>query len=114
MVGRVDDLILLTCVVDAGSFTAASAATGLPKSLLSRRIAQLEAELGVCLIERSTRSFHVTDIGNRLYHHGCCIRDERDSALSVVNEVLVHPSGALSIVCPVLLAEAVIGEIAVA
>lgn len=114
MVRRVDDLILLTQVVEAGSFTGASAATGLPKSLLSRRIAELEIELGVRLIERTTRSFHVTDVGERLYQHGCVIRDERDAALALVDDLLVHPSGALSIVSPVVLAEQVIGEIAVA
>ena len=113
MIRHVDDLILLTQVIEAGSFTAASAITGLPKSLLSRRIAELKSELGVRLIERTTRSFRVTGVGENFYRHGLTIRSERDAALAVVDNVLVHPSGGLSVVCPVVLAEQLIGEIAV-
>jgi DNA-binding transcriptional LysR family regulator len=113
MLRRVDDLILLTQVVEAGSFTAASKATGISKARLSRRIGDLEIELGVRLIERTTRSFRITDVGRRLYGHGCTIRTESEAARALVNGVVLNPSGALNIACPVVLAEQVVNAAAV-
>jgi DNA-binding transcriptional LysR family regulator len=54
-------------VVEAGSFTAAAAALGLPKSSVSRAVARLEAELGVRLLQRTTRALGLTEAG-RAYH----------------------------------------------
>ena len=54
-------------VVEAGSFTAAAAALGLPKSSVSRAVARLEAELGVRLLQRTTRALGLTEAG-RTYH----------------------------------------------
>lgn len=54
-------------VVSHGGFAAASRALKQPKSKLSRRVAGLEAQLGVRLIERSSRRFRVTDIGQAFY-----------------------------------------------
>jgi DNA-binding transcriptional LysR family regulator len=113
MLRRVDDLILLTQVVEAGSFTAASKITGIPKARLSRRIGDLESELGVRLIERTTRSFRITDVGRRLYRHGCTIRSEGEAAQALINDLVLSPSGALNIACPVVLAEEVIGAAAI-
>jgi DNA-binding transcriptional LysR family regulator len=53
-------------VVDAGSFTAAARRTGSDKSVLSRRVKALEDALGVRLLNRTTRSIHVTPAGLRL------------------------------------------------
>jgi len=58
-----NDLAYFAQVVDHGGFAAAGRAMGLPKSKLSRRVAQLEDRLGVRLIERSSRRFRVTAIG---------------------------------------------------
>ena len=49
---RFDDLYLFTRVVEAGGFSAAERATGIPKSRLSRRIAELEVQLGTRLLQR--------------------------------------------------------------
>jgi DNA-binding transcriptional LysR family regulator len=78
----VDDLALLSQVIDAGGFTAASRATGISKSRLSRRIRELETHLGLELIHRSSRRFQVTEIGLQLYRHGAAIRAEGDAAVS--------------------------------
>ncbi|WP_347321810.1 LysR family transcriptional regulator, partial [Ralstonia pseudosolanacearum] len=51
---RFDDLYLFTRVVEAGGFSAAERATGIPKSRLSRRIAALETQLGTRLLQRSS------------------------------------------------------------
>lgn len=55
-----NDLYYFVQVVDHGGFAPAGRAIGMPKSRLSRRIAQLEERLGVRLIQRSTRQFAVT------------------------------------------------------
>ena len=54
-------------VVSAGSFSRAARLSGIDKTVLSRRIRHLEATLGVRLLNRTTRSLHVTEVGRRLY-----------------------------------------------
>jgi DNA-binding transcriptional LysR family regulator len=56
---ELDDYVLFAGVVEHGGFAAAGRAMRMQKSKLSRRIAALEARLGVRLVERSTRSFRV-------------------------------------------------------
>ncbi|NBC23380.1 MAG: LysR family transcriptional regulator, partial [Gammaproteobacteria bacterium] len=58
-----NDLAYFVHVVDHAGFAPAGRALGEPKSKLSRRVANLEARLGVQLIQRSTRRFSVTEIG---------------------------------------------------
>ncbi|WP_180084780.1 LysR family transcriptional regulator [Acinetobacter sp. YH12145] len=54
-------------VVSAGGYSAAHKITGQSRATLSRNISQLEAEVGARLIERSTRSFRLTEQGQVLY-----------------------------------------------
>src|SRR5258708_33408391 len=60
-------IVVFVRVVEAGSFTAAARLLGMPKTTVSRRIAALEREVGVRLVQRTTRSLNVTDAG-RLYY----------------------------------------------
>ncbi|MDF0490350.1 LysR family transcriptional regulator [Sphingomonas sp. H39-1-10] len=62
-----DDLALLVTIADEGSFTAAARTMGLPKSTVSRRLADLELLLRTSLIRRSTRALSLTDEGRRIY-----------------------------------------------
>jgi DNA-binding transcriptional LysR family regulator len=62
-----DDLALLVAIADEGSFTAAANALGLPKSTVSRRLAELEILLRTSLFRRSTRALSLTDEGQRIY-----------------------------------------------
>ena len=62
-----DDLALLVTIADQGSFTAAATALGLPKSTVSRRLADLELLLRTSLFRRSTRALSLTDEGRRIY-----------------------------------------------
>ena len=64
-----NDLWYFVQVVDNGGFSPASRAIGIPKSRLSRRIALLEESLETRLIQRSTRSFTVTEAGQIFYRH---------------------------------------------
>src|SRR4051812_33799834 len=56
-------------VVETESFTAAASALGLPKSSVSRGVSKLEEELGVRLLQRTTRKLSLTDAG-RTYYEG--------------------------------------------
>jgi DNA-binding transcriptional LysR family regulator len=62
-----NDLHYFAQVVRHGGFSAASRATGEPKTKISKRVAQLERDLGVRLVERSTRSIRVTEIGRDVF-----------------------------------------------
>src|SRR3546814_6222722 len=62
-----DDLALLVTIADEGSFTAAARTMGLPKSTVSRRLADLELLLRTSLLRRPTRALSLTDEGRRLY-----------------------------------------------
>lgn len=59
-------LLIYAKVVDAGSFSKASKIMGMPISTVSRKIAELENELGVRLLVRSTRRMRLTDIGQEV------------------------------------------------
>ncbi|MFV8904406.1 LysR family transcriptional regulator [Serratia fonticola] len=60
-------LAMFAAVVDTGSFTAAAEALGQTKAVVSFNIKQLESELGVSLLVRSTRRLSLTDAGERFY-----------------------------------------------
>jgi len=112
LVRRIDDLVLLSQIAEAGSFTEASRITGITKSRLSRRLAELEESLGIRLIERTSRSFRVTDLGLQLCRHGLAIRAESEAAMALIRNTLGEPTGSLYVGCPVVLTELMIGEVA--
>jgi DNA-binding transcriptional LysR family regulator len=66
---HVADLALYARVVEHRSFSEAARRSGIAKSAVSRRIALLEARVGVQLLRRTTRSLHVTAEGARFYVH---------------------------------------------
>ena len=70
------DLRLFVSVVDKGSFTRAAEQEDLPTSTLSRRLRKLEDELGVRLLERTTRRVHPTELGEEFYQRSLQILEE--------------------------------------
>lgn len=72
-------LATFVAVVDAGSFTAAAAALGQTKAVVSFNLRQLEAELGVTLLLRSTRRLTLTDAGERLYQRSLTLLKDADA-----------------------------------
>jgi DNA-binding transcriptional LysR family regulator len=67
MLPSLDDLALLVAIAEKGGFTAAASAMGIPKSTVSRRLADLETLLQTSLFRRSTRALSLTDEGERIY-----------------------------------------------
>ena len=91
---------LFAKVVAAGSLSAAARELGLSPALVSRNLAALEARLGVRLINRTTRSLHLTDEGAS-YHEACSrLLAEIDEADAAVAAGRVEPQGVLRVALP--------------
>lgn len=101
-----NDLLLFLQVVEQGGFTAAGDALGLPKSSISRRIARLEAQLGVRLLQRSSRKSSLTEAGHALLGHCRNMAGEASAGIQAIQERLNRPSGVVRLSLPVELAEA--------
>ena len=95
-----NDLQCFTQVVRHGGFTAAARATGEPKSKLSKCVARLERDLGVRLIERSTRSIRVTDIGHEIYRQCEIIAGGIETTQALAARTQGTVSGPLHVSCP--------------
>lgn len=95
-----NDLILFAHVIDAGSFTRASEVTGLPKSTLSRRLSELEDQLGERLMQRSTRRLVLTDFGESILEHARRLVDETEAAAAFALHRQVNPHGILRVSMP--------------
>lgn len=100
-----NDLVYFAEVVAHGGFAAAGRALREPKSKLSRRVAGLEARLGVRLIERSSRRFRVTDVGQAFYERCKAMLAEAERAETLVAEAQSEPHGLIRMSCPTGLVE---------
>jgi DNA-binding transcriptional LysR family regulator len=91
------DMQLFASVVDAGSQSAASRATNVPKSTISRCIARLERQLQATLIDRSAHAFTITEAGHLF--HGYCrqVRLAIEDAEAAVDDLQGHVRGTLRI-----------------
>lgn len=95
-----NDYVYFAEVVAHGGFTAAGRYLREPKSKLSRRVAALEARLGVRLIERSSRRFRVTEVGQTFYERCRAMMREAERAEALVAEAQAEPHGHIRMSCP--------------
>jgi DNA-binding transcriptional LysR family regulator len=95
-----NDLAFFVAVAEHQGFAAAGRVLGLPKSRLSRRIAVLEDELGVRLIQRSTRRFAVTEVGQQFLAHCRAMLAEARAAEEAVATQRAEPRGLVRVSCP--------------
>jgi DNA-binding transcriptional LysR family regulator len=102
-----NDLYYFCEIVRHGGIAAAERATREPKSKLSRRLAQLEDRLGVRLVERSTRRFRVTEVGQVFYRHCYAMVLEAEQAQAAVAGVKERPAGVVRFACPTGMLETV-------
>jgi DNA-binding transcriptional LysR family regulator len=97
---RIDSLTLFLSIVDHGTFVAAARRIGQSPATVSRAIGELEADLGVRLIERTTRKLALTDAGIRLAEHlRRVLPDLQNAILDVAGQSAV-PTGRLRISAP--------------
>lgn len=98
---NLNDLRLFVQAVDAGGFTAAGRHAGIPKSTVSKRIAELEAGLDARLIHRTSRSFALTELGRDFYDHARAALIEVEAAEAVVRRRQAAPRGVVRITASV-------------
>lgn len=106
-----NDLYFFAAVVEYSGFSAAGRALGIPKSRLSKRIAQLEERLGVRLLQRTTRRFVVTEVGERFYGHCRAVLEEARAAQDAVDELRAEPRGIVRLSCPVSLTQTMLAQV---
>ncbi len=92
-----NDMMLFIAVIDAGSFTLAAEWLNMPKANLSRKISRLEKRLGVTLLERTTRSQHITEAGERYLGHCRRIHQELELAEASISRILNKVEGQLRV-----------------
>jgi DNA-binding transcriptional LysR family regulator len=90
---NLNDFFYFVQVVERGGFTAAGRSLGMPKSTLSYRIQQLESELGVRLLNRTSRHFAPTQAGEEFYKHALSIVRAAEEAEALVRQRVTVPSG---------------------
>ena len=88
-------------VVHDGSFTAAARSLGLPKSSISRSVAQLEQDLGVRLLHRTTRQLHLTDAGAAFFDRVSRALNDIDEATVAASDTQTELSGPVRVTAPV-------------
>ena len=96
-----NDIVVFTKVVETKSFTGAAEQLGLPKSTVSRKLAQLEERLGVRLVQRTTRKLALTDIGAAYYERAARIVADVAAAEQVVTDMQSTPRGRLRMTAPI-------------
>ena len=106
-----NDLRYFAAIVEQGSFTLAAQELGVQTSRLSRRVTALEAELGVRLLNRTTRRLSLTDAGKRFFEHCQAIVAHAEAAYEDVEKTRSAPTGVVRMSCPIGLLESGMSEI---
>jgi len=91
---------VFTCVIEEGSFSRAAGKLGITKSAVSKRISGLEAQLGVKLLQRSTRKLSLTEAGARYFKHAVQALRAAQDAENAATELQKVPQGTLRICAP--------------
>src|SRR3984885_13126164 len=96
-----DDFYYFAKLVAHRGYASSGRALRIPKSRLSRHVTDLETRLNVRLVNRSTRRFVVTDIGQEGYRHATAMLGEAEAAVSAVEFARAEPRGIVRMSCPV-------------
>ena len=92
-----NDMVIFAKVAELQGISSAARALNMPKSKVSRRMVMLEDSLGIRLLERSTRSVHVTEAGNLYLQHCKRVVEEANAAMESLNQMADTPKGHLRI-----------------
>lgn len=104
----VADVALFRAIASVGSLSGAARQMGTTPMSVSRRLARLEAELGVRLFHRTTRSLSLTPEGEAFLPHAVTLLEARDSALDAVSSGGFGLSGVLKITAPNVIGHSVV------
>ncbi|MGR7923213.1 LysR family transcriptional regulator [Zobellella denitrificans] len=110
MMPRTDDLILFAQVIELGSFSKAAEANSLANSVVSKRIARLEEELGSTLIHRTTRRLTLTEAGQVLYQRARLVAQSAQEAFDAVTGYSQALQGHIRMSVPTISGELLLAE----
>jgi DNA-binding transcriptional LysR family regulator len=94
------DVLAFVRVVETGAFSRAAERMGMAKSILSRRVARLEEQLGARLLTRSAQGAQPTDVGQAYYERASMILAELDAAQEVVDAAVTQVAGPIRLSGP--------------
>ena len=97
MENDLNDMMVFLAVIETGSFTLAAQRLGIPKANVSRKVSRLEQHLDITLLERSTRSQHLTEAGKRYLIHCKRVHEELDLATASISELQNSYKGNLKV-----------------
>jgi DNA-binding transcriptional LysR family regulator len=95
-----NSLMIFAKVVEAKGFSEAARRLKMPTSTVSRRVADLEEQLGVRLLERSTRSLRLTDVGSEVFEHAQHSAELSEAVDNIASNHLSNVSGVLRLSAP--------------
>lgn len=98
---NLNDLKFFVAAIEHGGFAAAARRLGVPKSTVSKRVAELETALGARLILRTSRSFTLTEAGRDFHEHARAALIEAEAAEDAVRSRASEPSGTVRITASV-------------
>ncbi len=106
-----NSLLVFAAVAEAKSFSQAARRLGMPVSTVSRRVAELEDQLGVRLLERSTRSLRLTDVGAEVLDYAQQTAEVSDAVDSLVSNRVSEVTGTLRVSCPPSIADSLMAPL---
>lgn len=98
-------------IVETGSLSAAARTLHIPKTTVSKRLAVLEAALGVALITRTTRKLRLTEAGKAYFEHSQAAVRRLEQARVEMSSARERPSGLLKITAPVDISHTVLAKV---
>ncbi|MGF1697135.1 LysR family transcriptional regulator [Vibrio lamellibrachiae] len=107
---RADDLILFSQVVDLGSFSKVAEQNNLTNSVVSKRIARLEEQLGVQLLYRTTRKLTLTEAGKALLHGAKNVKLATQEAMDAVSGFGENISGHIKMSVPTISGDLILAD----
>lgn len=110
-VADLNSLAIFSKVVEAKGFSEAARRLKIPISTVSRRVAELEDQLGVRLLERSTRNLRLTDIGAEVLEHAQRSAELSEAVDNLVSNQLSTVAGILRLSTPMSLSETLVGPL---
>lgn len=100
-----DEMVVFARVVDSGGFTAAARALGLTNSAVSRSVARLEAQLGARLLNRTTRSVSLTELGAEVYPGCARLAQTAREVQALAGHYALTPQGRVRLSAPTVFGE---------
>lgn len=98
---QLKSMVVFAQVVEQGNFSAAAKHVGLSRAVVSYHVKKLETQLGVRLLNRSTRALALTEAGRSYYERCRVIASEAAAAQQQIENLKQEPEGLLKITCPV-------------